>query len=468
MASGNLKLFPYAPAPPKEIATLVDTDDTVVSSLTAPPSSIRPPPASRATDTKLVVAANTNAKAAPTNVQLKHSAAPADDTPTTPSEPTFKQQVDSGIVPVELMPSTSILPHAVAIFATSTANNSQLSSTFLPKTSARTILLFLAILAIAAAGGAIGAVCALGECSSTRRRGIAEDNVPNNTTMSDDDDADVQQKKVVAFINSITFNAAPLTYPSNATAEEAALTWLIDQDPLLRGQQENSPLRLRQRYALATLYFSGDWQNDNGWLSDSNECDWVGVTCQVGVSVTEVKLTNGATGGGSIPADLALLSSLRMLHLFENQLTGTIPTELGSLEFLENLEINTNQLTGTIPTELGQLDNLFSLSLYLNNLQSVIPTELGNMSNLISLALSNNDYSGTTPTQLGQLTNLQFLFLHHNDQLGGSLDFMCAGNLTSLVADCDIVTCSCCTFCCVEGGFAGIPEFGEQEGWCKG
>jgi hypothetical protein len=293
MSSGNLKLFPYAPAPPKEIATLVDTDDTVVSSLTAPPSSIRPPSASRANETKLVAANNANA--APTkNVQLKHSAPPADDTPTTPSEPTFKQQVASGIVPVELMPSATILPHAVAIFATSTANNSQLSSTFLPKTSARTILLFLAILVIAAAGGAIGAVCALGECSSsTRRRGSADNDVPNTTTS--DDDADEQQKKVIAFINSITFTTAPLTYPSNATAEEAALTWLIDQDPM-RGQQENSPLRLRQRYALATLYFSGDWQNDNGWLSDSNECDWVGVTCQDGVLVTEVKLTNGATG----------------------------------------------------------------------------------------------------------------------------------------------------------------------------
>jgi Leucine-rich repeat (LRR) protein len=272
-----------------------------------------------------------------------------------------------------------------------------------------------------------------------------------------------RSERIVALIKSITYSTAPLVYPSSATVEATALTWLIDQDPLQL--HVGNSTQLQQRYALAALYFSGTWANDNRWLSAANECDWVGITCTDEKSVSGVNITN-ATTGGPIPVDLALLSNLQLLSLYENQHTGTIPTELGSLEFLEVLEIHLNQLTGTIPTELGQLRALYDLSLFGNVLESTVPTELGNLSNLVHLALSDGTHTGTIPTQLGQLTNLRFLKFHNND-LRGSLDFMCGRNLTSLVADCDIVTCSCCTFCCVEGGFGGIPEYGEQERWCR-
>jgi hypothetical protein len=480
MSSGQkLRLFPYKPAPPQEITTLVDTDGTVVSSLTVPASTIRP---SLPLHDTLAHNNNNNKDEAAGNMILAandanasfdvrdgtHSVAPSPDGAVSASlEPTYKQQVgDSGIVQPQQnrqdLPSTTIpAATAVAIFDTSTSHHSQ-SLSSLPtscSSSTRCIVLALLVAILAATGGAIGAWCGLGRCIS--------DN--DNTS-----DEAARKEKIVAFINSITFSASPLSYPSSnnedATAEVAALTWLIDQEPARRFQEDDyrDQRRLRQRYALAALYFSGGaWANDNVWLSDSDECYWLGITCSEDGSVTEVKLTNGATGGGSIPADLALLSSLRVLHLFENQHTGTIPTSLGSLSFLENLEVYINRLTGTIPTELGQLKTLFSLSLFANELKSTVPTELGNLSNLIYLALSDNSYSGTVPTQLQELTNLQFLFLHNNDQLDGSLDFMCARNLTTLVADCDLVTCSCCTFCCVEGGFGGIPEYGEQQGWCK-
>lgn len=273
-----------------------------------------------------------------------------------------------------------------------------------------------------------------------------------------------RSQSIVAFINSITKSTVTLAYPSTNTVEESALTWLIDDDPLQLHQ--GNFMQLQQRYALATLYFSGDWQNDNRWLSESNECQWAGIECTNSQSVTELKLTDGENIGGTIPADLALLTNLRLLHLFNNGHTGSIPTSLGSLEFLEELEMEINRLTGTIPTELGKFKSMYSLSLFANGLGSTIPSELGNLSTLILLSLSDNQFTGTIPTSLELLDNLQYVYIHNNDQLGGSLEFLCQRNVTQ-VADCDIVNCPCCSFCCVEGGFNGIPEFGETEGWCR-
>ena len=47
-----------------------------------------------------------------------------------------------------------------------------------------------------------------------------------------------------------------------------------------------------QRYALATFYFSTDgedWENNDRWLSSSDECNWHGITCNGG-SVTDIDL----------------------------------------------------------------------------------------------------------------------------------------------------------------------------------
>jgi len=61
---------------------------------------------------------------------------------------------------------------------------------------------------------------------------------------------------------------------------------------------------------------------------------------------------------GSIPTELGMLSELRALILYWNELDGPIPTELGRLTNLEYLELTNNMLSGTIPTELGVLSNL--------------------------------------------------------------------------------------------------------------
>jgi len=71
--------------------------------------------------------------------------------------------------------------------------------------------------------------------------------------------------------------------------------------------------------------------------------------------------------------------------------------------------------------------------------------------------LIDNSLTGLIPSELGLLTNLEWLYLYGNSLTGTLPNEVCAlrndngGNLDRLYADCEEVTCPCCTFCCVDG-----------------
>ena len=133
--------------------------------------------------------------------------------------------------------------------------------------------------------------------------------------------------------------------------------------------------------------------------------------------VTEIRL--GRKGlSGSIPADIAQLTDLRLLYLRDNELKGEIPTELGTLTNLKWLSLSDNQLTGSIPIELGNLANLERLFLQNNKLSGPVPTELGNLKSLRWLYLSHNELHGSIPSELGELPRLEWLHLSHNKLSG--------------------------------------------------
>jgi hypothetical protein len=95
-----------------------------------------------------------------------------------------------------------------------------------------------------------------------------------------------------------------------STPQNAALHWLAGNAKL----NEYSDERKIQRYVLATFYHStngGNWDNNGGWMSDMDECEWFndaeGPFCWNGVVVEFDFFQNNLRG--TIPEELALLSS---------------------------------------------------------------------------------------------------------------------------------------------------------------
>ncbi len=203
---------------------------------------------------------------------------------------------------------------------------------------------------------------------------------------------------------------------------------------------------LSDRDALERFYEATggpNWRNNTNWMSDRPLGEWYGVSVDTTSGrVTELRLRFNQLSG-SIPPELADLSSLDVLQLDGNQLFGSIPPQLGrlpvlsvlflsgnrltggvppdlsQLDSLRALRLSYNQLSGQVPQELSQLSKLAGLSLIGNRLTGSIPSELGRLNSLIGLQLANNQLSGPVPPELSQLSGLKYLHLSRNKLVGG-------------------------------------------------
>uniref|UniRef100_A0A0E0G1I1 Leucine-rich repeat-containing N-terminal plant-type domain-containing protein n=1 Tax=Oryza nivara TaxID=4536 RepID=A0A0E0G1I1_ORYNI len=146
---------------------------------------------------------------------------------------------------------------------------------------------------------------------------------------------------------------------------------------------------------------------------------------------------------GKIPRWLSKLSSLEMLILNRNQLTGPIPDWISSLNFLFYLDISNNNLTGEIPTALVQMPMLrseksavqvqlhpraFQLPIY--SLTSLLQYRKANAFPIM-LDLGSNKFTGLIPPEIGQLKGLLELNLSANKLYGDIPQSIC--NLTNLL-----------------------------------
>ncbi|XP_012841014.1 PREDICTED: putative receptor-like protein kinase At3g47110 [Erythranthe guttata] len=145
-------------------------------------------------------------------------------------------------------------------------------------------------------------------------------------------------------------------------------------------------------------------------------CNWSGVSC------TEQRVTgldlSGLRMAGSISPYLGNLSSLRSLHLQNNQLTGKIPLTISGCRDLMTLELMQNRIWGRIPHEISQLMQLQILNLAGNQLSGEIPSSLTNISSLVDLNLRTNNLGGSIPSDLWRLSNLKLLDLTINNLSG--------------------------------------------------
>lgn len=172
-------------------------------------------------------------------------------------------------------------------------------------------------------------------------------------------------------------------------------------------QQNINQIPRNQCDALVALYYAtagSEWLRRDGWVENSQPCDWFGVNC-----------TPENTEAPDEPRQV------RQLLLVNNRLRGALPTNLGNLSQLQRLDLSQNQLSGPWPASLAQLQQLEILWLWSNPLEGQLPSELGQLARLRSLDLTQTQISGPLPESFSQLSDLENLYLADN-RLSGSLD----------------------------------------------
>ena len=195
--------------------------------------------------------------------------------------------------------------------------------------------------------------------------------------------------------------------PNLSGLRSLEMLWLSGKDMGLTG---GVPTWLNSMSGLESLSLWGNNLGDNGTRSIPN------LTGMTSLSLLKLQ-SNNLTGG--IPTWLGQMQSLRGLYIHANPLGGTIPRELGNLTRLRRIWLHSSNLTGTIPLELANMANLGTLNLRGNGLTGSIPTELGRLSGLQDLLLHDNQLTGGIPSVLGDLSSLRRLWLSENRLTGG-------------------------------------------------
>ena len=210
------------------------------------------------------------------------------------------------------------------------------------------------------------------------------------------------------------------------SSQALAFEWLMED---LDGALDLTHDRIKQRFALATLFFAtaGEmWVAKENWLNHSvDECTWE-IKPDFGEKAI---LSAGFTGflaemhPSTEPAPTPCNENGMIQHLWldQNNLQGTLPLEIYMLTWLKTISLGGNNLPGTISSHIGQLTLLEGWASRHAMFKGKIPTEIGLLSNLRSLVLFNNDFAGPVPTQIWNLTNLETIAWAQNANLKGTL-----------------------------------------------
>ena len=175
--------------------------------------------------------------------------------------------------------------------------------------------------------------------------------------------------------------------------------------------------------------------------------------------------TNAFSGAGGLLFELSNLTSLQILDLVENNLSGSIPSTLGDLmamsdkhiirhkhkrpsKYVRNeeeyfdldklivkakgqdleygkflylvvsIDLSSNNFIGEFPKEITKLHGLIFLNLSRNHINGSIPQDISMLHELQSLDLSCNNIYGIIPSSMSSLTFLSYLDLSNNNFFG--------------------------------------------------
>ncbi|KAG6428486.1 hypothetical protein SASPL_112738 [Salvia splendens] len=157
------------------------------------------------------------------------------------------------------------------------------------------------------------------------------------------------------------------------------------------------------------------------WDPSLSACSWVGVSCDPSnSSVHSLRLPGVGLIGHIPPSTLGRLSSLRVLSLRSNRLSGPLPADLSNLKSLRNVYLQRNQLSGEFPPSLAELTRLNRLDLSSNNFTGPIPFALNNLTHLTGLFLQSNGFTGKLPNLSAAAASLDAFNVSDNS-LNGSI-----------------------------------------------
>jgi Leucine-rich repeat (LRR) protein len=239
-----------------------------------------------------------------------------------------------------------------------------------------------------------------------------------------------------------------------------------------------------------------DWKRSGGWLDDNanngnsntNYCEWYGVTCwenndETNGRVKEINLPNNGLHG-TVPETIFNMEHLTTVNLSRNQIIlpftrmsasphirsvniastltsnfdgidqaneyfaylyadnlpidGFLPTEIMDIRTLRVFSMADSGLIGEIDQRIGQMEALLELYLFGNELRGAIPGSIGYLTDLRILSLAKNQLRGPLPDALENLVNLVALSLTDQVSKGGGitgniLSFSSSPNLISLL-----------------------------------
>ncbi|KAL2925493.1 Receptor-like protein kinase HSL1, partial [Bienertia sinuspersici] len=165
------------------------------------------------------------------------------------------------------------------------------------------------------------------------------------------------------------------------------------------------------------LKIKQQWKNQppmQSWNSNTPHCQWQGINCTGGESVTGINL-NSKDIKGEIPSSICDLNNLTSLDLGNNYITGNFPTFLYNCTKLQSLVLYSNLFVGKLPNDINKLSSdLQYFDVSANNFTGDIPSSLAELKELTFLHLDSNLFNGTFPSELGTLENLEILLLAYN------------------------------------------------------
>eukprot|EP00249_Psilotum_nudum_P014260 c24741_g1_i2 orf=1-1797(-) len=162
----------------------------------------------------------------------------------------------------------------------------------------------------------------------------------------------------------------------------------------------------------------------SGWSGKGGDpCgqSWKGVRCS-GSAVTQITLSGLGLNGTSLGYMLTQLTSVTVLDLSNNNISGGVPYQLPPN--LEKLNLAHNSFSnGNIPYSISTMINLTYLNASSNQFSGTIVDAFQKLSNITTLDLSFNSLTGFLPQSFSSLFSLSTLYLQNN-QLSGDLNVL--------------------------------------------